>query len=234
MRMKGQTTTTSARPALLVWVVFINGFATIALLALLAMVWRVPLVFPSLGPTAFLLFASPDLPPACARNTLCGHAIGILCGYGALWLTGLQHAPSAMLEGVNLARVVAAALSLASTGALMILFGVVHSPAGATTLIIARNHHAPIAPDGHRSGGCTDRHSSARHSPAAWHPSATVVATNRTVTQHRWKKLRGCESKISNRHLADSFYNSGQMSADILFPTNSAQLVAASALVIWR
>jgi CBS domain-containing membrane protein len=137
MRMKGQTTTTSPRPALLVWVVFINGFATIALLALLAMVWRVPLVFPSLGPTAFLLFASPDVPSACPRNTLCGHAIGILCGYGALWLTGLQHAPSAMLEGVNLARVVAAALSLASTGALMILFGVVHSPAGATTLIIS-------------------------------------------------------------------------------------------------
>jgi CBS domain-containing membrane protein len=117
--------------------VFINGFGTIALLALLAMVCGVPLVFPSVGPTAFLLFASPEAPSACPRNTLCGHAIGIVCGYGALWLTGLQHTPSAMLEGVNLARVIAAALSLAATGALMILFRVVHSPAGATTLIIS-------------------------------------------------------------------------------------------------
>jgi CBS domain-containing membrane protein len=132
-----ETTTTAGHRALLAWVAFINGFATIALLAVLAMLWRVPLVFPSLGPTAFLLFASPEAPSACPRNTLCGHAIGILCGYGALWLTGLQHAPSAMLEGVNLARVAAAALSLALTGALMILFGVVHSPAGATTLIIS-------------------------------------------------------------------------------------------------
>ena len=47
-----------------------------------------PLVFPSLGPTAFLLFHDPTLPAASPRNTLCGHAIGILCGYGSLWLMG--------------------------------------------------------------------------------------------------------------------------------------------------
>jgi CBS-domain-containing membrane protein len=137
MQNKRERTASWAHSALLVPVVFINSFATIALLAVLAMVWGVPLVFPSIGPTAFLLFALPASPSACPRNALCGHAIGILCGYAALWLTGLQHAPSAMLEGVNVARVAAAALSLASTGALMILFGVVHSPAGATTLIIS-------------------------------------------------------------------------------------------------
>jgi len=135
--MKTETPRTSLTRGLFASVVFINVFATIALLALLAMAWRVPLVFPSLGPTAFLLFASPEAPSACPRNTLCGHAIGILCGYGALCLTGLQHTPSAMLEGVNLARVIAAAVSLACTGALMLLFRVVHSPAGATTLIIS-------------------------------------------------------------------------------------------------
>lgn len=66
-----------------------------------------------------------------------GHALGILCGYGALWLFGLQHSPSAMLEGISLYRVLAAALSLASTGALMILCNAIHPPAGATTLIIS-------------------------------------------------------------------------------------------------
>jgi len=121
----------------LAWPAFIDGFATIAMLAALAMALRTPLVFPSLGPTAFLLFFAPDSPAACPRNTLYGHAVGILCGYTALWLTGLQYAPSAMLEGVNLPRVVAAGLSLALTGGLMILFGVVHPPAGATTLIIS-------------------------------------------------------------------------------------------------
>ncbi|MCL5099201.1 MAG: HPP family protein [Candidatus Omnitrophica bacterium] len=118
-------------------VVFANGFFGIGLLAALALGLRLPMVFPSLGPTAFWLFFSPESRTACPRNTLFGHAVGILCGYGALWLTGLQDAPSAIIEGVSLARVFAAALSLALTGALMILFDAVHSPAGATTLIVS-------------------------------------------------------------------------------------------------
>jgi CBS-domain-containing membrane protein len=117
--------------------VFASGFITIGLLAAVAMVSGTPLVFPSLGPTAFLFFFTPTAPAASPRHALYGHAIGILCGYGALWLVGLQHAPSAMLEGVNGARVLAAALSLAATGAVMILLGVTHAPAGATTLIVS-------------------------------------------------------------------------------------------------
>jgi CBS domain-containing membrane protein len=72
-----------------------------------------------------------------AQSALLGHAIGLLCGYVSLWLVGLEDAPSAMLEGVNGPRVVAAALSLASTGALMIFLQVIHPPAGATTLIVS-------------------------------------------------------------------------------------------------
>lgn len=39
--------------------VFVNGFITIGILALLAFVSRNPFVFPSLGPTAYLLFFNP-------------------------------------------------------------------------------------------------------------------------------------------------------------------------------
>jgi CBS-domain-containing membrane protein len=117
--------------------VFLNGFVTIALLAGVAMISRTPFVFPSLGPTAFLLFFSPALPASSPRNTLYGHAIGILCGWGALWATGLQDAAPAIVTGVDLARVGAAALSLAATGALMVLCDAPHPPAGATTLIVS-------------------------------------------------------------------------------------------------
>ena len=122
-----------------VWALFmfLNGFATIALLAAVAMVSGTPFVFPSLGPTAFLFFFTPRAPAASPRHTIYGHAIGIVCGYGALWLFGLRHAPPAMAAGVSAARVGAAALSLASTGALMILLKAAHPPAGATTLIIS-------------------------------------------------------------------------------------------------
>lgn len=122
-----------------VWALFmfVNGFLTIALLAACAMVAHTSFIFPSLGPTAILFFFSPLVPPASPRHTLLGHGIGILCGYGALCLTGLLHAPAALVMGVDGRRILAAALALALTSSLMILCKAAHPPAGATTLIIA-------------------------------------------------------------------------------------------------
>lgn len=116
---------------------FVNGFVSIAMLAAIAMLSKTPFVFPSLGPTAFLFFVTPTAPTASPRSTLVGHALGIGCGYGALLLMGLEHAPPATAVGVDGPRVVAAALSLAATGALMVLFRAAHPPAGATTLIVS-------------------------------------------------------------------------------------------------
>jgi CBS-domain-containing membrane protein len=126
-------------PARPVWAgfMFLNGLITIGLLSLVAMASHTPFVFPSLGPTAFLFFVRPTATVSAPRNAIFGHAVGLLCGYAALWLTGLEDAPSAMAEGVNAARVLAAALSLAATGALMVLLDVAHPPAGATTLIVS-------------------------------------------------------------------------------------------------
>jgi CBS-domain-containing membrane protein len=122
-----------------VWALFmfVNGFLTIAILAAVAMLSGTSFIFPSLGPTAFLFFFTPTVPAASPRNTLWGHAIGIVCGYVSLWLTGLLDEEPTILVGVNGPRVVAAALSLAATGALMILLRVPHPPAGATTLIVS-------------------------------------------------------------------------------------------------
>ena len=117
--------------------VFVNGFVTIGLLALLALLSRNPFVFPSLGPTAYLLFFSPLAKTCSPRNTIFGHAIGIICGYGAYVVTGAGALPFGVHPGIFWPRILAAALSLSATGALMVLFGVSHPPAGATTLIIS-------------------------------------------------------------------------------------------------
>src|SRR5215469_15148208 len=116
---------------------FVNGFISIGILCGLAMLFQTPFIFPSLGATAFLVFFTPTTPAASPRNALCGHAIGIACGYGALWLTGLQHAGPAIMTELGWARILATALSLAATGALMIRLNVPHPPAGATTLIVS-------------------------------------------------------------------------------------------------
>jgi len=117
--------------------VFINGFVTIGLLALLALVSRNPFVFPSLGPTAYLLFFAPLAKQSSPRNTIFGHAIGIICGYGAYVVAGAAAPPFGVHPGVFWPRILAAALSLSATGAFMVLLGVSHPPAGATTLIIS-------------------------------------------------------------------------------------------------
>jgi CBS-domain-containing membrane protein len=116
---------------------FVNGLIAIALMALLALVTGEPFVFPSLGPTAFLLFYTPLVPAASPRNTLNGHLIGVLAGYLSLVVFGLTDDPPALASSVTGARVGAAALSLGLTSGVMVWARVPHPPAGATTLIVS-------------------------------------------------------------------------------------------------
>jgi CBS domain-containing membrane protein len=116
--------------------VFVNGFVTIGVLAVLALVSRNPFVFPSLGPTAYLLFFTPLGRTSSPRNTVFGHAIGLVCGYAAFAATGAGALPFGE-SGIFWPRVLAAALSLSATGALMVILDVSHPPAGATTLIVS-------------------------------------------------------------------------------------------------
>lgn len=123
----------------------INGLISIGLLAGAAWSTGSPMVFPSLGPTAFLIFYTPLAPAACPRNLLGGHLIGVLAGYLALVVFGLTGAESAMSGGVTGARAGAAALSLALTSGAMVWAKLVHPPAGATTLIVSLGVISQIA-----------------------------------------------------------------------------------------
>jgi CBS-domain-containing membrane protein len=116
---------------------FLNGLLTIGILAAVAMTTDTPSLFPSLGPTAFLLFSTPMLAAASPRNSIEGHLIGVVAGYLSLVLFGLTDDPATILEGVTGRRVGAAALSLALTSGFMVWLQRPHPPAGATTLIIS-------------------------------------------------------------------------------------------------
>lgn len=114
----------------------VGGGAALAVLAAVAVATCQPFVFPSLGPTAYLIFDVPDMPHAWPRNAILGHLVGVACAWFALSVTGLLDAPSDVTTGISVARAVAATLSLALTCGLMIWLGVSHPPAGATTLIV--------------------------------------------------------------------------------------------------
>jgi len=115
----------------------LNGLIAIGAMASAAFVTDEPFVFPSLGPTAFLLFYTPLAAASSPRNTLGGHAIGAAAGYLALVVFGLTDAAPALATSVTGGRVGAAALSLGLTSGAMVWARVPHPPAGATTLIVS-------------------------------------------------------------------------------------------------
>lgn len=116
---------------------FAGSFVAIALSGVAAWGFDEPLLFPSLGATAFLFFETPMAEIASPRNTLIGHGMAILAAVVALAAFGLLDAPDAYEAGVVPARIGAVALAVALTGGALRLLRAAHPPAGATTIIVS-------------------------------------------------------------------------------------------------
>ncbi len=105
-----------------------------------------PLLFPSLGPTAFLQTEDPDMRMARFYNTFVGHMIGLFSGLAAVFLLHANTAPSAMTSGqLSPLRVFASALAIALTIGIGVLLRASHPPASATTLLVALGGFKPDA-----------------------------------------------------------------------------------------
>jgi CBS-domain-containing membrane protein len=115
----------------------LGSLLTITLSGLLAWALDEPLVFPSLGATAFLFFETPMAEVASIRNTLIGHTVATLVGFFWLSVFGFVGDPSAIVTGFTAGRVACVALSLACTGGILRLLRAAHPPAGATTVIVS-------------------------------------------------------------------------------------------------
>lgn len=123
----------------LVYALFVMAASAISIGTITAVAYGSghPLVVPSLGPTAFLIFNRSQTPAARPRNAILGHLLGAVCGYVALIAFGLAHSPPVTQGGLTSARIGAAALSIGLTTGSMIILGAEHGPAGATTLIVS-------------------------------------------------------------------------------------------------
>jgi HPP family len=109
----------------------------LALAGVVGLVLKQPWLFPSLGPTVMLFFESPRQRSARPLNTVAGHLIGLVLGYGCYLAFGLNGAPSAPVGGLTPAYVAAGALSVALTTVVLTLLALPHPPAGATTLLVS-------------------------------------------------------------------------------------------------
>ena len=109
-------------------------------LALLAWLSGQPFVFPSLGPSAYVLAVSPDADASAPGRVLGGHLVGLLAGLASYHLlaSGLGLTAQPVAGSVAGARLAASALlAVTATTAGMMASDYRHAPACATTLIVA-------------------------------------------------------------------------------------------------
>ena len=109
----------------------------VGLVGAMAVVLSQPWLFPSLGPTAYLLAVYPGLATSRRYNCLVGHLVGLGCGFAAVAVFNAWDAPLVPLNDVAWSRVGAAALAVGLTVLLNHLLKAGHPPAAATTLLVA-------------------------------------------------------------------------------------------------
>lgn len=118
----------------------LHAGALLACAGVLAWLTGRPMVFPSLGPTAYLLATGEPGSGLSARRVLGGHAVGVLAGlaaYHGLAAGFVVTAGATALSGGLLRLAAAGVVSVALTTAGMRATGTVHPPACATTLIVS-------------------------------------------------------------------------------------------------
>ena len=89
-------------------------------------------VFPSIGPSAFLMFYAPSSAMSAPRNTVLGHLMGLVIGivsYNLLKMLGLV--------GDQILLIVFAGFFTGTFGLLMVLTDILHPPAASSCLIAA-------------------------------------------------------------------------------------------------
>jgi hypothetical protein len=97
-----------------------------------------PLLFASLGPTAFEQVEKPELPSARFYNVVVGHWSALGCGFAALAITGAWYAPIPLTTGhFTAVRVWACALAVALTVLFTLLLKATQPASAATALLIA-------------------------------------------------------------------------------------------------
>jgi CBS-domain-containing membrane protein len=135
------------------WMLVVDSLeATIAMgvVGILAVVFKEPMIFPSLGATAYLLFAHPHEHQARFKNAFLSHLIAALTGWALLKLlvpgADIEHTVAALeilQPGSVLPRgsiflyVAASALAIGVTLAVMVGTNTEHSPACSTALLFS-------------------------------------------------------------------------------------------------
>jgi HPP family len=121
----------------LLWATMGEG-GLVLVLAVIGWATRQPLIFASLGPTAYELVEQPQLRSARAYNIIVGHLIGLGAGFLALYALNAWAAPNVISAGVvSTDRLWAVAIAATLTTFVTLLLKAGQPAALATTLLVS-------------------------------------------------------------------------------------------------
>lgn len=104
--------------------------------AVIAWLTHRPLIFASLGPTAYELVETPERKSARPYNVVVGHLVAVLTGFLALWATNAWSSPGISEDTLGWRRIAAVVLASAVTVLVTLLIKAMQPAALATALLI--------------------------------------------------------------------------------------------------
>lgn len=112
--------------------------ALILVVAAIGWATKLPLIFASLGPTAYELVEKPNSPGARTYNIIAGHMLGLGFGFLSLWLFHAWDAPKVASAGfVTSPRIWAAVVAASLTTGAALLVKASQPASLSTTLIVS-------------------------------------------------------------------------------------------------
>lgn len=131
---------------LIILFALIAGTTALAIITMAAQLTKLPLLFPPLAPSAFILFYTPLSPSASPRNVFLSHTMGLGVGLLCLKVMAFFYTEQSLFDPAAMSwqRVVVIGLSTGLIGLLMIVLRCVHPPAAATALIAALGYFKNI------------------------------------------------------------------------------------------
>jgi len=118
------------------------GMLTLGTITMAAVLTNLPLLFPPLAPSAFILFTTPMALSASPRNVVGAHTLAVLAGLFALHVMQWISPHSGLEDPVNMnwARVATIGLAMALVTVLMATGHCMHPPAAASAMLGAMGY----------------------------------------------------------------------------------------------
>jgi CBS-domain-containing membrane protein len=139
LRLKYLQTRSHHKKMVAVVYLFVAGATALSTIVVTAYLTDFILIFPPLGPSAFILFYTPLAESASPRNLILGHTLALLSGLGALAAAQalFPELDASAPVSMNWSHVTAVAFAMGAASIAMVTLKCVHPPAVATALIAA-------------------------------------------------------------------------------------------------